>query len=139
MNGWVECKVLAEGKLQHGKWATNGATNDVLPQEAATVKALTDLCPGRTIQMWDGLPNTDLFQYREKNKILRTVASCNGEMSGEDAPVEDASVAVSESERQPPAKEEESKISPLSAPIRPLNTIQGEDGAVISGRGGSVT
>ena len=197
-NGWVECKVLAEGKLQHGKWATNGATNDVLPQEAATVKALTDLCPGRTIQMWDGLPNTDLFQYREKNKILRTVASCNGEMaesqreevqfaaeseaqlaaqvgdlktgplstptrplntsqgegedeisgwegkvlsgaSGEDAPVEDASVAVSESERQPPAKEEESKISPLSAPIRPLNTIQGEDGAVISGRGGRVT
>ena len=84
VNGCSECKVSAAGKLQHSKGSINGATNDFLPQEIATVKALADLGSGRTIQMRDGFAHTDLSQYRggKINKPLRMVASCNaGDMA----------------------------------------------------------
>ena len=79
MNGCLECKVSADVKLQHGKWATSGATNDVLLQEVDAVKVFVDLGAGRTIKTWDGPVLTDLFQYtRGIIKLFsRMVAPCN--------------------------------------------------------------
>jgi hypothetical protein len=78
MNGCLECKVLADGKLQHGKWATSGVTNDVLLQEVDAVKVTVDLGSGRTIRTWDGPVLTDLFQYIQGiiNVFSRMVAPC---------------------------------------------------------------
>ena len=79
MNDCLECKVSANGKLQHGKWATSGATNDVLLQEVDAVKVFVDLGSGRTIQTWDGPLLTDLFQYTRGiiNLFSRMVVPCN--------------------------------------------------------------
>ena len=52
--GCLECR-LAEGKLLYGKWFTNIATNDVLLQEVAMIKALSDLGSGRSIKLWQGM------------------------------------------------------------------------------------
>jgi hypothetical protein len=79
MNGCLERKVLADGKLQHGKWATSGVTNVVLLQEVDAVKVFVDLGSGRTIRTWDGSVLTDLFQYIKGiiNLFSRMVAPCN--------------------------------------------------------------
>ena len=77
MNGCLECR-LAEGKRLYGKWYTNNATNDVLLQEVAKIKALGDLGPG-SIKLWEGMATTLLAQYRVNlNTLLRkAAASCN--------------------------------------------------------------
>ena len=77
MNGCLECR-LAEGKRLYGKWCTNIATNDVLLQEVAEIKALGDLGPG-SMKLWEAMAHTILAQYRVNlNTLLRkAAASCN--------------------------------------------------------------
>ena len=78
IRGCLECR-LAEGKLLYGKWGTNIIPNDVLLQEVAMIKALSDLGSGRSIKLWEGMGPTFIAQYKVyRNILLRTAAApCN--------------------------------------------------------------